>query len=493
MIITEIQADGFRNLTGKLACSDGINILVGDNAQGKTNWLEAIYLLGNTKSFRTSILRETLQMDDEGRPVKQAFLRGAVLREGLRKDLQVHLEESNKHFYINGKREPVTRYLGNLDVIVFCADEMQIVRGEPSERRRFLDRGVVSLTPSYLKTLAEYNRILKQKNVLLKDAQESTWRQKYLDLIEAWNVQLVEYGVQIHQSRLNYTAKLRRVLGKQLFSDKVIDIHYRSSLNQHGLTEDHSTDDYRELFKTRLKVRLESEIAAGYALVGPHRDELAVLIEGLEASKFGSSGEQRSALITLDLAQMDVYNLAFEEYPVFLIDDIDAELDARRISLLLDHVEGKMQVFISTSKRAIATRYQTKAKCKYIREGSIVSAPTIPSIGHQIDTVEDMDYIDYSIAKEIPIITPQPIITELAKPLVNVAVAQIPPESTSFEITPDLVSPEQKADLAPTKEAELDALIESKAEENMLPDDDYNQLTEDNYSDNEEEKHRAPF
>ncbi|KAF0247820.1 MAG: DNA replication and repair protein RecF [bacterium] len=167
MIITDIYAEGFRNLSGKLTAYPGINILCGDNAQGKTNWLEAIYLLASTKSFRTSTLKDTLRLNPSTQTIKQAYIRGSVIRERLRKDLQVQLEENTKSFYINGKRESVTRYIGNLDVIIFCAEEMEIVRGEPAERRRFLDRGILSLFPTYLKTISEYNRILKQKNVLL--------------------------------------------------------------------------------------------------------------------------------------------------------------------------------------------------------------------------------------------------------------------------------------------------------------------------------------
>src|SRR5439155_4518951 len=352
MLITEIHAEGFRNLEGVLECAPGINILCGHNAQGKTNWLEAIYVLGNTKSFRTSSLREILKIGPNNQPSGQAHLRGSVLREKLMKELQIQIEENSKNFYINGKRESVVRYIGNLDVVVFSADEMQIVRGEPSERRRFLDRGIVWLTPAYLKALSEYNRVLKQKNALLKDVQQSENRRKFLDLIESWNEQLIEHGTHIHIARLEYTDRLRQALRSQLFSEKQVDIRYRSSLERHGSGQDLSAaDQYRQLLCSRLEARFDNEITAGYALVGPHRDELEVLIDGLEVSKFGSAGEQRSALITLDLAQISVYNSIFEEYPVFLIDDIDAELDARRISLLLDYVEDKMQVFVSTSKR----------------------------------------------------------------------------------------------------------------------------------------------
>lgn len=269
MFITEIHADGFRNLEGTLECAPGINILCGENAQGKTNWLEAIYVLGNTKSFRTSAVKEVLRIGAQASG--QAFVRGSVVRERLMKQIQVQIEENSKNFYVNGKRESVVRYIGNLDVVVFSAEEMQIIRGEPSERRRFIDRGVVGLSPTFLKILSEYNRVIRQKNVLLKDAQQSGQINRYRDLIEPWNEQLINYGTRIHIARVEYVERLRQALRSRLFSDKQIDIRYRSSLEQHGLKLDCSPTDYGQLSRERLRVRLENEIASGHALIGPQR------------------------------------------------------------------------------------------------------------------------------------------------------------------------------------------------------------------------------
>lgn len=453
MIITEIYTEGFRNLSGKLITSPGINILCGDNAQGKTNWLEAIYLLASTKSFRTSALKETLRLNNSSQTTKQAFVRGSILRERLQKDLQVQLEENSKSFYINGKREAVTHYIGNLDVVVFCAEEMQIVRGEPAERRRFLDRGVVSLFPTYLKTISEYNRILKQKNALLKEAQESPQIGKFFDLIESWNQQLVDYSSRIYTSRVDYTKRLNKVLNKQLFSEKSIDIKYISSLAQHGVSQETTLQDYQKIIKERLRFRMEQEVAAGYALIGPHRDELEILIDGLEASKFGSSGEQRSALITLDLAQISVYHQAYEEYPVFLIDDIDAELDLRRISLLLDHLADKMQVFISTSKREIAAQYKSKAKCNFISQGIIVGKLESPETDNETTnkptSKENLPNIDITIPNQIDDSIKLPIVTEDPhRTNTNLEVnlsAETPPSKNNFSATEEnIFDPEER-------------------------------------------------
>src|ERR1041384_4001491 len=142
MLLTRIEASGFRNLEGFADFGPGLNIFYGDNAQGKTNWLEAIYTLGNTKSFRTSQLRECINFD-----AGQAILRGETSRGSLTKQIQLLLTETTKELYVNGKREAVIRYIGNLDVFVFSLEEMEVIRGEPKERRRFIDRGVVTTQP----------------------------------------------------------------------------------------------------------------------------------------------------------------------------------------------------------------------------------------------------------------------------------------------------------------------------------------------------------
>src|SRR5215813_8826143 len=186
MHLQRIEASNFRNLLGEIEFSPGLNVIYGANAQGKSSWLEAIYLLATTKSFRTSHPKEAVRHDAD-----EAMLRGTVARGNLTKDLQLLIAESAKQTFVNGKREAVTRYLGNLHAIAFTADEMQIVRGAPEARRRFLDRGIFFMLPSYLGTLNEYGRVLKQKNALLREASDAQDPAKYVDLIQPWNDQLV--------------------------------------------------------------------------------------------------------------------------------------------------------------------------------------------------------------------------------------------------------------------------------------------------------------
>lgn len=364
MQLTRLEASGFRNLEGFAEFGPGLNVFYGDNAQGKTNWLEAIYALGHTKSFRTAQLRECIAFDQP-----QALLRGEVLRGTLTKQIQLALGESSKQLFVGGKREALARYLGNLDVFVFSLEEMDVIRGDPGGRRRFVDRGAVSVSPRLLNTLSRYHHVVKQKNRLLGEAGEGD-STTLIAQIEAWNEQLVELGAAIHNQRTNYVARLNEVLdqndhGHAIFGAERVSVRYRSQLEGKG-----DLSRFEDLFRERLALRLQAEIAAGHSLIGPHRDDLEILADGREVARFGSAGQQRSALLLLDLAQVSIYNCIYEESPVLLIDDIDAELDRGRIEALLLELEGRTQTFVSTSRRAIANRYQDRASLYRVERGT---------------------------------------------------------------------------------------------------------------------------
>jgi DNA replication and repair protein RecF len=361
MRLQRLEAINFRNLTGTIEFSPGLNLIFGANAQGKSSWLEAAYLLATTKSFRSSHPKEVITHN-----AGEAILRGSVARGNLTKDLQLLVTESAKQTFVNGKREAVARYLGALNAIAFTADEMQVVRGAPEARRRFLDRGIFFTLPSYLGTLNEYNRVLKQKNALLRAASEAEDPLKFHDMIQPWNDQLVALGSEIHQARVNHVEQLRAHLNPSLFQAEAITIRYKSSLEGRG-----DLGDYANLLKERLGLRLKNEIAIGYSLVGPHRDDLEILCDSHEIARFGSSGQQRSALLILDMAQISVYYQVFEEYPIFLIDDLDAELDRTRIEILLNHLDGRSQTIVSTSKRTIAERYSQRARTLLVQSGRV--------------------------------------------------------------------------------------------------------------------------
>ena len=363
MLLESLEVHNFRNLSGKVSWGSGLNIIYGDNGQGKTNWLEAIYLLATTKSFRTQRLQEAIRFDED-----LAVVRGHVAQSlEVRREMQVNLRGNTKSISVNGKREPVTRYLEQLNAIAFTADELNIVRGMPDARRKFLDRGVVSLHPAYVQTLADYNHVIKQKNRLLQDASEGEMSfERTAELIAPWNEQLVKHGSEIHRGRTDYVSRLQGALEPRLFEKEDVTIRYVSSLEGKG-----NLDDYESLLAERLQFRLQAEVAAGHALIGPQRDDLEILFDGHDMRTYGSSGQQRSALIILDLAQVSVYYSWHNEYPLFLIDDVDAELDRKRINCLLEYLEGRTQTFITTSKESLVEQFIERANIYHASNGVI--------------------------------------------------------------------------------------------------------------------------
>jgi len=365
MLLAAIEATNFRNLSGRIEWGPRLNIIYGNNGQGKTNWLEAIYLLARTKSFRTQRLLETIRFGED-----LAVVRGTVTSgHDLQRDLQVSLHDNSKTIFVNSKRETLARYLTQLQVFSFTAADLDVVRGLPEARRRFLDRGISSLKPSYLKTLSDYNKVIKQKNRVLQLANENELGpEKVEDLLAPWNEQLIRLGRLIHEARTEYVAGLNSALERQLFERRDITTRYVSALENKG-----DMSDYESLLRSRISLRMAAEVAAGHALIGPHRDDLEIHLDGLEIRVYGSSGQQRSALLLLDLAAISLYNLASNNHPVFIIDDVDAELDEGRIRHLLEYLENRTQTFITTSKRSHVEEFFSRASVYEIEDGTVRS------------------------------------------------------------------------------------------------------------------------
>ncbi|MGI8838533.1 MAG: DNA replication/repair protein RecF [Pyrinomonadaceae bacterium] len=366
MILDSVEVENFRNLSGKIFWGPGLNIIHGNNGQGKTNWLEAIHLLSRTKSFRTQRLQETIKFGQDS-----AFVEGRVSSgDNLQRYLRVTLKENTKSIAVNGKREQLTRYLSQLQVFSFTADQLEVVRGMPEARRHFIDRGVASLRPAFVRTVSDYNRVIKQKNRILQDNLEHDRGLAQLqDLLAPWNQQLTSLAAEIHEARVDYTERLNNELEHSLFEPAELHIRYSSSLDGKG-----DLSNYETLLTERLQLRMAAEAAAGRALLGPHRDDLAVHLGGRELRVFGSSGQQRSALLLLDLAAISVYNLWHNDRPLFLVDDVDAELDENRIRRLLEYLEGRTQTFITTSKRSHVERFISRAHVHEIVAGEAVPA-----------------------------------------------------------------------------------------------------------------------
>lgn len=363
MLLESLETQNFRNARGKIICGRELNIITGDNGQGKTNWLEAIYLLATTKSFRTAKLQETIAFEQE-----LAIVRGRVQQSAeITRTLQVALQANTKTLTLNDKREPVTRYLGQLHAVVFTASELEIVRGTPDARRKFLDGGITAIYPAFVQTLADYNRVIKQKNSLLQNAQENGFSiDKTSELLRPWNEQLIALSAKIHRARVRYVELLQNALEKRLFEKETVTIRYVSHLEGKG-----DLSDYKALLGERLTLRVQAELAAGYSLLGTHRDDLEILFDNRDLRTFGSSGQQRSALLVLQLAAINLYFERNNEYPLFLLDDIDAELDKKRTAKLLEFLAGKTQTFLTTSKESLVEQFASRATVFQIANGKV--------------------------------------------------------------------------------------------------------------------------
>jgi DNA replication and repair protein RecF len=265
--------------------------------------------------------------------------------------------------------------LGQLHAFIFNSDELDIVRGSPDARRKFLDGGIVAIFPPFVQTLADYNRVIRQKNSLLQDAKQKEYStEKVADLLVPWNDQLVLLATKIHKARIRFVERINEVLEKKLFGREELAVSYASSLEGKG-----DLSDYQSLIADRLSLRVQAELYSGYSLIGPHRDDLVINFDGHEMRRFGSSGQQRSALLSLLIASVSVYHEQHSEYPLFLIDDIDAELDYRRIGKLLEYLAGKTQTFVTTSKESLVERFGSNANVVSVLEGKPVNGKAYES------------------------------------------------------------------------------------------------------------------
>ncbi len=362
MLLSTLATQNFRNTNGEIPLGGRLNILIGDNGQGKTNWLEAISVLATARSFRTARLQETIKFDSES-----AVVTGKVQISGeITRELRAVIETNLKQFAVNGKKESIQRYLGQLHAVVFNSDVLEVVRGGPEERRRFLDESIVAVHPPYSATVGDYARVLKQKNSLLQNARNRGFTvEKTAELLEPWNDQIASLSARIHRSRVRIVERLRDALVTDLFASEEVALSYASSLDGKG-----DLNNYQEATLERLRMRVQAELVAGHSLIGAHRDDMRITFDGRDLRKFGSAGQQRSAVLMLLLANIAVYNATRGEYPLFLLDDLDSELDHKRIGLLLEYLKDKTQTIATTSKEDFVQTFGSGASVFTIREGN---------------------------------------------------------------------------------------------------------------------------
>lgn len=357
--VGSLHMEGFRNYSDQLVeLSPGFNIVAGPNAQGKTNLLEALYLLSSTRLLRGSKDAEAVQ---EGRDKARV---SATLSNGST-DVAITLERgTRKRAFLNGLGLPrASDILGRLPCVCISSADMPIATGEPADRRLFLDLYLSQIYPSYLRHLTLYKRALEQRNALLKAAQQF---EKPSALFEPWEMQLAEHGANLRQARLAFIDSVRPHASSAqawLGSDELLELRYVAK--DDGMMSD-------DLLRQMESVR-GLDIARGSTTIGPHRDDLLILVDGREARVFGSQGQQRTSVIALKLGSHELAREQLGAAPLLLLDDILSDLDQNRRQMLvrwvLDH--AGQAVLTCTEASAAGEDLISRARVFSVRSGTI--------------------------------------------------------------------------------------------------------------------------
>ena len=325
MILSRLQTENFRNLeAAAIEFHPRANLIVGLNGQGKTNLLEAIYFLATTKSFRTARAANMVRFGAE-----TVFASGALSRD-VERTLSVGIdvgEHKRRVLMINGERVALHAYLDAMTVFAYSSARLEILRGSPEERRRFLDRGVASIDQSYLAAVSRFGRVLKQRNALLQSGTAAG--------IEAWDAEFVETATLIQNARARYVELLRASLADihRDFGVRVADMTYRPSLPD--------------------VARRREELRAGVSLSGAQRDHLDFTVAGRAAHEVLSGGEQKMVVMLLKFAKLRLFRERRGEDAIFVLDDLDAELDIEILGRLLSRLPVETQVFATSAKEQL--------------------------------------------------------------------------------------------------------------------------------------------
>ena len=337
MKVTRLSASHYRNLSEiEIYPQEGVNIIYGENAQGKTNLLESIWMFTGCRSFRGAKDAELVSLQNEAARLEMDFYAG-----GRDQNASLLLDEK-RHAVLNGiKLSSATRLMGEFRAVVFSPVHLSLVKEGPAQRRRFLDLALSQLKPRYASILSQYNRALSQRNILLKDI---PYHPELTDTLAIWDDRLSALGAQIIYQRRSYVERLQESAvsfyhGLSRGREELY-LFYASSMESRtvaGLTQ--------ELREHLTKFRRE-DLKNGSTSVGPHRDDLEILVDRLSARVYGSQGQQRSCALSMKLSEAVLIREITGEQPVALLDDVMSELDAGRQDYILNHIEG-WQVFIT--------------------------------------------------------------------------------------------------------------------------------------------------
>ncbi|MBB6450601.1 DNA replication and repair protein RecF [Geomicrobium halophilum] len=369
MYIRELSVSGYRNLNATtLSFENKVNLFLGENAQGKTNLMEALYLLAFAKSHRTTRDRELITWGENF-----ARVHGNITKRLSSISLDIQLSTRGKKAKLNGlEQSRLSEYIGAMNVVMFAPEDLNLVKGGPKIRRRFIDMEIGQISNVYLYQLSQYNRILKQRNQLLKETARKQ-EKKVPVLYDVLTEQLAAAAAEVVQRRLSFidqlqhwASPLHEDISRQL---EQLRIEYVPSAHV-SLGSDLST--LESSYVNAFQEKQEQEIRRGLTLIGPHREDLAIYVNDRDIQTYGSQGQQRTAALSLKLAEIELITDVTEDPPILLLDDVLSELDDFRQSHLLNTIQGKVQTFVTTTNTTGIDHETLKhAKTFHVNDGEI--------------------------------------------------------------------------------------------------------------------------
>ena len=335
MWIRKIKVKDFRNYDiEEINLEENINIFYGDNAQGKTNIIESIFLCSMGKSFRAKKDKEMIKLGCKNAQVEIEY-------EKSDRDGKIKIDISNKkNIFINGiKIKKLSELLGNINVVIFTPDDINILKGGPQNRRRFLDIMISQLKPNYMYNLNIYLKTLEQRNNYLRQIRDLGKDESLLDI---WDEKIAEYAINIYKYRKFFIEKLQ---------NKIKDIHNEITDNKENIEIEYLTEcNNKEEFLKLLKQRRKLDIIKGFTTKGIHRDDFMIYINKKELDIYGSQGQHRTAILSLKLSELNIIYDEIGEYPILLLDDFMSELDEKRRRNLLEKIKDAQVIITCTEK-----------------------------------------------------------------------------------------------------------------------------------------------
>ncbi|MGM9924418.1 MAG: DNA replication/repair protein RecF [Bacillus sp. (in: firmicutes)] len=345
MYIESLKVKNYRNYEELDMCFENkVNVILGENAQGKTNIMESIYVLAMAKSHRTSNDKDLIRWDQE-----YAKIEGRIHKRNSTVPLELIISKKGKKAKFNHiEQQRLSQYIGNMNVVMFAPEDLHLVKGSPQVRRRFIDMEIGQVSPLYLHDYSQFQKILQQRNHYLKLLQSK--KQTDLAMLDVLTDQFIQYAVKIIEKRMQFLKLLQKWaepihhgISRGL---ETLEINYKPSVDvSESMDLSKMIQEYAEKFK-KIKQR---EIDRGVTLFGPHRDDLVFIVNGRDVQTFGSQGQQRTTALSLKLAEIELIHAEIGEYPILLLDDVLSELDDYRQSHLLNTIQGKVQTFVTTT------------------------------------------------------------------------------------------------------------------------------------------------